>query len=129
MPCPISFVRPNVLYVHQSGVMTLEEIAETFEKSYVMCDQVGGEVHLIVDTRELESYPANLLKVRRLLNRSVHPNFGYYVLITQSAHMRFVGPMVMQLFIPYLRCKIVETPEEAFAFIDTLAPERTTHSA
>lgn len=81
-----------------------------------------------MDTRELEKCPTDLRDLRRLFTKPGRPRLGYYVLITRCARMGFIGPEIMQMFIPHLRCKITELLEDAPRFIDTLQPTQTTQA-
>ncbi|MCU0497888.1 MAG: hypothetical protein MUF87_11095 [Anaerolineae bacterium] len=94
------YIQNRVVYVIYRGAVLLEELdilALDLVQNYL--DKGQAPVHMIIDIRELTTFPTHLGKVKQNADLYIkHPSLGHVLFIgVENPAIRFIASTIMQL--------------------------------
>lgn len=127
MPYQIHEHIPNhSLYTVIWGEYKPEELEASNREAIAYMDTAHGIVHNITDFRKMTSYPTDLNKLTKTFTLFAHPKMGWQIVIAQDNVVKFLSTMVVQIVKKANArqggIKVVNTPEEALAVLEHVAP-------
>jgi len=117
-------IRENgyVIFYVMTDPWTLPEMLNLFAAETVYRDQVGHQVHTLVDLTETHTAPASgLIGMRHKAPSLVHPTAGQFVVIGANTFMHMVGQTIFNL-LGFDKGKFVNTEEEAWTYLRSIIP-------
>lgn len=89
----------RIIYVHISGILTIEQIAEGHQRNIALMEAVAHSdpVHFIFDSTDMKQGPTNFLEIRRAgRNFYRHQRLGWSIGVGDSTLIRFVSSTIAQ---------------------------------
>lgn len=87
----------KVLPIEIEGAVDVAELGEIMQTNARYFAQGDPPVHLLVDVLKVQSFPTNLVEMRKLEKFDQSVPVGWVVIITTNILMRFIGSMSAQL--------------------------------
>lgn len=111
-----------VIVIKLIGQITIEDIQSLIEQSNQLIDTYNEYVYFVTDTTQLEKIIFHLSDVSLLHTETLHPKFGWSIIITTNPVFRFLGSMTTQLLATN-RLKVVNSIDNAIEFLKDLSPQ------
>jgi hypothetical protein len=123
MPSEQNWYLPeHILYVRFYGHLSVEDIQTEFARSVAFVEASSAKkVHFLHDWQAVETFPRDLLAIRRVLKmRVTDPSkIGWVVVYgSQNPVLRFLGDVLFQTF--KIQFRVWATQAEALAFLQTV---------
>lgn len=116
------YVPERVVRVRFYGKLTLDEIVDAFATSAELVDATSAPpVHFIHDWTELDSFPTNIIDIRRSTTVRVKDpkRIGWVVAYAKNDQiLQSMSNIVFQLF--RIRFQMVDSADEAVAFLQRM---------
>jgi hypothetical protein len=108
----------EIIHIHFCDRVTLDEITEANERAFSMKMSSAATTHIIVDVRDVTTYPMNLIRLRSAIRHVDSEKLGILILVTrQHSILSFIGTMLVQMFALRDHWRVVETMDEALAIV------------
>jgi hypothetical protein len=78
--------------------------------------QILRPIHVIVDAREVETFPLNVLVLRRTTIAFYHPAFGWMLTLTDQPALKWVSHIVPQM-LTQTRTQVFSEMRDVIAFL------------
>ena len=115
------FPEQHLLYERAFGTLTLDEIAELHQGEIKAIEQANFPIHVLVDLRLLEHFPASLIEIKNKVSVIENQNLRWMILVINTNRvLKFLASVVMQIIFRHARYRVVNSMDEAVAFLEDM---------
>src|SRR5689334_9292854 len=111
-----------VIFYVMTDPWTVTELLNLYPAETVYRDQVGHQVHCLVDASQVHTAPARgIIGLRNNTPSFVHPTAGQFVVIGANTFLSLVGQTIFNL-LRFDKGKFVKTEDEAWTYLRSFIP-------
>ena len=87
----------NVLIIRTEETLTQEDMQYMSNEIRTHCRQIDGTVHIVADMLATETYPRNVVQLKKVVTWTHESNLGWVVYLSNNHYLNIVLDAVMHM--------------------------------